>query len=62
MSEYYGLHLGLFESQEAWLCCVIFTVYTTLLDKLIQNKLSQSAKHLNSTVTHCTRQYMQYTR
>jgi hypothetical protein len=42
-----------FESQEAWLYCVIFSAYTTLLNKLLHNKLSKSAKHLNSTVTHC---------
>jgi hypothetical protein len=53
MSEYYGIYLDLFESQEAWLCCVIFLVYATLLNKLLQSKLSKSAKHLNSTVTHC---------
>jgi hypothetical protein len=54
MSEYYGRYLDLFESQEAWLYCVIFAAYTTLLNKLLHNKLSKSAKHLNSTVTHCT--------
>jgi hypothetical protein len=52
MSEYYGLYLDFFESQEAWLSCVIFAAYTTLLNKLLHNKLSKSAKHLNSTVTH----------
>jgi hypothetical protein len=56
MSEYYGLYLDFFESQEAWLYCVIFAAYTTLLNKLLHNKLSKSAKHLNSTVTHCTMQ------
>jgi hypothetical protein len=53
MSGYYGIYLDLFESQEAWLYCVIFAAYTTLLNKLLHNKLSKSAKHLNSTVTHC---------
>jgi hypothetical protein len=54
MSGYYGIYLDLFESQEAWLHRVIFATYTTLLNKLLHNKLSKSAKHLNSTVTHCT--------
>jgi hypothetical protein len=53
MSGYYGIYLDTFESQEAWLCCVISSAYTTLLNKLLHNKLSKSAKHLNSTVTHC---------
>jgi hypothetical protein len=58
MSEYYGLYLDLFESQEALLHCVIFAAYTTLLNKLLHNKLSKSAKHLNSTVTHCRKGIM----
>jgi hypothetical protein len=53
MSEYYGRYLDSFESQEAWLYCVIFAAYTTLLNNPIHSKLSKSAKHLNSTVTHC---------
>jgi hypothetical protein len=54
MGGYYGMYVDSFESQEAWLCCVIFAAYTTLLNQLLINKLSKSAKHLNSTVTHCT--------
>jgi hypothetical protein len=54
MRGYYGIYLDLFESQEAWLHCVIFATYITLLNKLLHNKLSKSAKDLNSTVTHCT--------
>jgi hypothetical protein len=54
MSEYYGIYVDLFESPEAWLYCVIFLVYTTLPNQLLLNKLSKSAKHLNSTVTHCS--------
>jgi hypothetical protein len=56
MSGYYGMYLDSFEIQEAWLCYITLTVYTTLLNQLLINKLSKSAKHLNSTVTHCTRQ------
>jgi hypothetical protein len=54
MSGYYSIYLDLFESQEAWLYCLIFAAYTTLPNKLLHSKLSKSAKHLNSTVTHCT--------
>jgi uncharacterized membrane protein len=53
MSGYYGMYVDLFESREACLCCVIFAVYSTLLNQLLHNKLSKSGKHLNSTVTHC---------
>jgi hypothetical protein len=53
MSGYYGMYVDWFESQEAWLHCVIFATYTTLPNTLLHNKLSKSAKHLNSTVTHC---------
>jgi hypothetical protein len=53
MSGHYVIYLDLFESQEAWLYCAIFAAYTTLPNKPLHNKLSKSAKHLNSTVTHC---------
>jgi hypothetical protein len=58
MSVYYGMYVDSFESQEAWLYCVIFVTYTALLDQLLLNKVSKSVKHLNSTITHCIARWL----